>query len=281
MHFKRWVVLNIRIFCSFANSILFVVMSVKISCKIFISYFLLSLFFSCGSKKDIYYLQDLKEKDSLNVYYSEYKIKIDDVLKIDISADIPESTLIFKNPSITNSNNKESLLYNGYQVSTKGYITFPFLGEIFVKGFTISELKKYIRDLIIQDDLINSPTVDVKLLNANFTILGEVNMPGRYEFFKNNINILEAIGIAGDLTINGKRNDIKLIRFNNDSKTVYNIDLTNSSFFEDSVMQIFSGDIIIVNPNTTRVKNAGIIGNSGTLLSLLSFILSSIIVINN
>ena len=87
--------------------------------------------------------------------------------------------------------------------------------------------------------------------------------------------------MAGDLTINGDRKEIKILR-DFDSKTkIFNIDITNANFIKNSGFQIISGDIIIVNPNSNRVKNAGIIGNSGTLLSLLSFILSSIIVISN
>tara|TARA_B100000963_G_C22523840_1_gene624341 strand:- start:225 stop:1001 length:777 start_codon:yes stop_codon:yes gene_type:complete len=257
-------------------------MKTNLITKIINIFLISSIILSCGSKKNIYYVQNLKDNDILNVSYFEHKIKVDDVLKIDVTAEIPESTSIFKNSSVNSTNNKESFIYNGYQVNTMGYISFPSLGDIKVKGMTITELKEHIKELIIKDDLINSPSVDIKLLNGNFTILGEVNMPGRYEFFKNNINIFEAIGIAGDLTINGKRNDIKLIRTSDEkTKTIYNIDLTKSSFIENSTMQIFSGDIIIVNPNTTRVKNAGIIGNSGTLLSLLSFILSSIIVISS
>ena len=133
----------------------------------------------------------------------------------------------------------------------------------------------------MESDILVNPFIDVKLLNSYFTVLGEVNMPGRYDFLKNNMNILEAIGVAGDLTINGKRKDIKLIRkdFLNET-SVYSIDLTSLESVTKNY-QIFSGDIIVVGQNSNRVKNAGIIGNSGTLLSLLSFILSSIIVINN
>ncbi|MFL2610540.1 MAG: polysaccharide biosynthesis/export family protein, partial [Flavobacteriaceae bacterium] len=124
------------------------------------------------------------------------------------------------------------------------------------------------------------PYVDVKLLNAHFTILGEVNKPGKYEYFKNNMNILEAIGMAGDLTINGMRKDIKLIRDYNGEIKVSSIDLTKKSFISDN-FQIFSRDIIIINPNETKIKNAGVIGNSGTLLSLLSFLTTLIVLISN
>ena len=112
-------------------------------------------------------------------------------------------------------------------------------------------------------------------------MLGEVNRPGRYNFINNNLNILQAIGIAGDLTINGKRKDIKIIRFNNGNLEHSVIDLTTKDFINSKYFQIFSGDIILVNPNNSRVKNAGIIGNSGTLLSLLSFLLSSVILITS
>jgi len=105
--------------------------------------------------------------------------------------------------------------------------------------------------------------------------------PGRYDYLKNNLNLLEAIGMAGDLTITGNRNDIKLIRRINGEEIISSVDLRSNILLNDKNFQILSGDIIIVNPNSTRVKNAGIIGNSGTLLSLLSFILSTIIVTNN
>ena len=82
-------------------------------------------------------------------------------------------------------------------------------------------------------------------------------------------------------TINGSRKDVRLIRDIGKNKSISTIDLTSKNLFENDNFQIFSGDIIIVNPNTTRIKNAGIIGNSGTLVSLLSFLLSSIILITN
>jgi len=175
---------------------------------------------------------------------------------------------------------KEAMLFDGYQIDTEGYISFPSIGKIFLKGLTIREAKTLLTQRIINEKILIDPIIDIKLMNSYFTILGEVNIPGRYDFLENNLNIFEAIGYAGDLTINGKRNDIKIIRQNNIKNQIINLDLTKSDFMINNY-QIFSGDIIIVNPNNSRVKNAGIIGNSGTLLSLLSFILSSIIVISN
>ena len=228
-------------------------------------------------------MQDIDESTNYITDYIDYKIKVDDILKIEIFTEDPEATLPF-NPNalqLNRNTTKVSLIYEGYLVDSKGNINFPTLGIVKVVGLTLNQIRTKIFKELSDGGFLVNPLVDIKLINSSFTILGEVNLPGRYEFIKNNLNILEAIGIAGDLTINGKRKDVKLIREdNNGNKNVKSIDLTKAEIMTKD-FQVFPGDIIIVNPNPTRIKNAGIIGNSGTLLSLLSFILSSIIVIRN
>ena len=237
--------------------------------------------FSCSTKKDVLYLQDTKELMSDSFTYNDYKIKIDDILKINIK--IPEGQSLIKNGFNQNVQNitKESSKLEGYQVDSEGFLNLPYLGRKIVLGLTIKELSNFLKNEIEDGGILINPIIDIKLINAHFTILGEVNNPGKHEFLENNLNILEAIGFAGDLTINGKRNNVILIREKDNKRTIVEVDLTSTEIFSSPYFQIISGDIIIVNPNTTRIKNAGIIGNSGTLLSLLSFFLSSIIVINN
>ena len=133
----------------------------------------------------------------------------------------------------------------------------------------------------MDEGLLTNSTVDVKILNSYFTVLGEVNKPGRYNFLKNNMDIFQALGIAGDLTINGKRSDVKILRKHDNKIVVNSVDITSSDLLLPENFQIFPGDVIIINPNDARVKNAGIIGNSGNLLSVLSFILSAIILITS
>tara|TARA_B100001250_G_scaffold149451_1_gene128055 strand:+ start:53231 stop:53995 length:765 start_codon:yes stop_codon:yes gene_type:complete len=245
-------------------------------------YFCVTTIFSCSTKKEILYVQNISSQDTYSYEFIEYQIKTDDILKIDVNSEIPEAATAFNPMGIgANLSDKTSMLYNGYQVNNEGYINFPSIGEIKVQDLTISQIRELIYDTIVKSGILINPSVDVKIINSHFTILGEVSMPGRYEYLKNNMNILEAIGMAGDLNITGKRSDIKLIRDIKGKKSVYNIDITDKNILLNNAYQIFSGDIIIVNPNTTRVKNAGVIGNSGTLLSLLSFLLTSIIVINN
>ena len=251
--------------------------------KFLLSLNLLLILSSCSTKKELLYLQNFEDKGSYISEYSEYLINIDDILKIDVNSDNPEASYIFtRNGVVANpTNSKENMLFNGYQVDKDGYINFPTIGNVYAKGKTIRDLRDYLFDKITNEGYLIDPFIDIKILNLHFTILGEVNRPGRYEFIKNNLNILEAIGIAGDLTINGKRNNIKIIREENGNKSIKSLDLTDTNILSNQSYQIISGDLIIVSPNYSRVKNAGIIGNSGTLLSLLSFLLSSIIIITN
>ncbi len=170
-------------------------------------------------------------------------------------------------------------MFSEYKVDQSGYINYPNLGKIYVAGQTLTEFEKTLSQMLSEKGVLIKSSIDLKVLNMSFTILGEVNSPGKYFYDDENLNIMEAIGMAGDLTINGKRDGIKLIRDIQGNKTVYEMDLTKANILKNTVFQISSGDVIIVDPNSARIKNAGIIGNSGTLLSLLSFLLSSIIVI--
>ena len=223
-------------------------------------------------------MQDISTTNPLDVSFSDYKINVDDILKIDVSIESVELSTIYNKNISSNVVNRESSILNGYKVDFNGNINFPTIGSLNILGMTTSEVADHIRNKLIQLGKLVNPSVDVKIVNSYFVLLGEVKSPGRYIYDRNNMDILQALAYGGDLTINGERKDIKVLRQQGNSKSVMQIDLTKSDFLESEMFQIFSGDIIIVNPNTSRVKNAGIIGNSGTLLSLLSFLLSLIIV---
>ncbi len=246
-------------------------------------YFLILIItFSCASKKSIFMLQDLSDKDVINYEFEDYKIQKDDILKIEVKTnDLRTRIGTENNFNQFQNTTRESLIYDGYMVNSNGFIDFHGLGKIYVKGLTVNEIKSEIFRLLTDGKILTNPIVDIKILNSHFTILGEVNQPGRYNFLNNDIDIFQAIGMAGDLTINGLRNDIKIIRNSDGKKMVSSIDLTNSDFINDGFFQIFSGDIIIVNPNSSRVKNAGIIDNSGSFLSLVSILISTIILFTN
>ena len=208
-------------------------------------------------------------------------IQIGQSLSINISTPIPEASIQFNKIRTTTANSAEILRIQGYNVDINGDINFPVLGRINLKGLKIIEAENHIRNLLLNKGLLKNHTVEIKILNSNFTVLGEVNNPGTFFYYENSITLFKALGFAGDLTINGKRDSVKLIRESEGYKFVHELDLTSASFLNSQFYYLESGDIIIIDPNTNRIKNAGIIGNSGTLLSLLSFILTSIILITN
>ena len=244
-------------------------------------FILLFFVFSCSTKKDILLIQNSNENSLADVNYKQYLISVDDVLKIDVFSQEIELSLEFNRNRQNVNQTKETMLFNGYQVNSEGVIDFPGVGKLKVEGLTVSQVSDIIFDRLVKKGLLNNPSVDVKVLNTFFTILGEVNNPGKYDYFQNNMDILQAIGMAGGLTINGERKNIRIIRNIGDKRELFLVDLTSSNFLNSESFQIFSGDVIIINPNNSRIKNAGIIGNSGTLVSLLSFLLSSIILITN
>ncbi len=255
--------------------------------KRFFVFLLLSLLYqSCSTKKEVIYFQNLDNDSKINNLdfkgYDELLIKNDNILRIQIFSPNPEETIEFnKTNNYQTATNLDILKIEGYLVDNKGYINFPILGKVNVGGKSINQAQDVIYKALLDGGYLNNHTVEIKVLNSHFTILGEVNNPGKYFYLNNNVNILNAIGMAGDLTIKGKRSEIKLIREIEGKNSIYNIDLTSTNLFNSDIFQIYSGDIIIVNPNINRIKEAGIIGNSGTLISLLSFILTSIIVISN
>lgn len=244
--------------------------------------FIFFLIFSCSSKKDILLIQDTNNLSQYKLNFDEIIIKPDDILRIKISSKSPELSGLYSfNQPVNNVSSIQNEQINGFLVNSDGFVKIPMLKPILVKGLSLNQASDLIQQQLTESgELINS-SVDVKIMNAYFTVLGEVNIPGRYNFIENNMDILQAIGIAGDFTINGKRDNIKILRKKDSILTVNSIDLTSSKLLSSKFFQIFPGDIIIINPNQAKIKNAGIIGNFGNLLSVLSFILSSIILISN
>lgn len=244
-----------------------------------LSLILIFLITACSSEKNILYLQE--KNDNISVQYKDYLLQTDDIIKVTFNGLKPSVALGYSNENLsTLPSTLDVMKLEGFQVNQDGFINIVGIGEVLVRGLSISDLMKKLKNTLITKGLLTEPSIDVKLLNASFTVIGDVAMPGRYNFLKNNLNIFEAIGMAGDLNITGQRDNIKLIRTIDNKKTIVNVDLTKLQSVNNN-FQIFSGDIILVNPNTTKIKTAGVIGNSGTLLSLLTFLLSSIILLTN
>ncbi|WP_394907303.1 polysaccharide biosynthesis/export family protein [uncultured Mesonia sp.] len=238
---------------------------------------------ACTSKKDILYMQNIDQHtpaQTLDLYTEKY-IQVNDILKIDVTALNEESLTPFKFKKTqamgaTNLNGPAVLL-EGYLVNKDGAIDYPGLGNIQAAGLTTQELKEVI-ELRLQK-FVRDAQVKVRLVNFKFTVLGEVKAPGTYSITDENISIPQALGMAGDLTIQADRNHILLVREINGERVHQRIDLTQTDWMNSPYYFLKQNDILYVTPNTAKVKSAGIVGNLGTLLSVFSILLSSAVLI--
>jgi polysaccharide export outer membrane protein len=231
---------------------------------------------SCTSKKEILYLQDIDAKAEAMVNYEDPIIQPNDILKITVNTALPEAAAPYNNVSAQGMvpQNIQLLQLDGYLVSLTKTINFPVLGEISVADKTTGQLAKDIKSRLELGGHLSDPSVNVRLLNAKVTILGEVNQPGTFNFTEQNITVLQALGYAGDLTIRGKRDDILITREVEGVRRISHIDLTSSDFMDSEFYFVKPNDVIIVNPNDPRVKNAGFISDIGVLLTIASLALS-------
>lgn len=240
----------------------------------------LLIFSSCVSKKELFYLQDIQSYNS-EVISSQNILQENDILKIDVTSLEMNASIPYNKASAVNNlgNTLELFQLNGYLVSSKKTINFPILGEISVAGKTTEDLEQFLKQLLESDGHLINPNVTVRMLNSKFTILGEVNRPGTYTFTEKNITLLQALGLANDLTIDGSRKDIRVIREFDGKRTSTFLDLTSASWLNSPYQNIQPNDVIIVNPNTKKIKSAGLAGNISIVLSIASTILSTIIIL--
>ena len=242
---------------------------------------IITLFQSCVSKKEMLYLQDLESYNNTDVTFTNHTLQVDDILKISVGALMPEAAIPYNNLTGASvvANSIDVMKLDGYLVSKNYTINFPVLGELSVKDKTTQDLENDIKKLLVEGGYLINPNVTVRLLNAKFTILGEVKQPGTFFFTENNISLLQALGLAGDLTINGSREDVMVLRRIDGVQTTERINLTSASWLSEPYQMVKPNDVIVVNPNSAKLKTAGYVGNVSTILGITSLLLSSIILL--
>lgn len=241
---------------------------------------------SCSTKKQILYLNDMNKLNiDSKIDYSLFNsnIEVGDILQIDIQTVVPEAALPYNNfkQRQNNSQNIDLKKLDGYVVDNFKMINYPVLGKISVAGLNESELEKKITNLLLDGNHLMNPTVRIRTLNSKITILGEVAKPGTYPFFDKNLNIFQALGYAGDLTIDGKRKNVILIREENESREIYKFDLSKSNLLNTSYYYLKNNDVLIINPSYNKVKSAGFVGSPSSVASIASILLSITLLILN
>lgn len=241
----------------------------------------LALFLGACTPKNITYIQDFNEGVVIeNATRKAMTVQPEDKLSIIVHSKDPELAALFNLPVISNNVNNITSRTSGtsasqrnygvsqgvssYTVSADGTIEFPVLGTLHIGGMTRNEIAAFIKGELIGKNLIKDPTVTVEFLNSGVSILGEVRSPGRYDMNRDNITLLEAIALAGDLTIQGKRENVKVVREEVDgTMRIYEMDLTQGDKLMSSPGYFLKqNDVIYVEPTNIRKRETTVNGNS-------------------
>ena len=240
------------------------------------------LTFSCVSPDQLTYLQIEEETQSDSLFYSlqrsKYDVQPNDILSITIRSFDEATSALFNTTSATQTLNAAAgdlLFYlNGYTVDFEGNIDMPVIGSLNVAGKNVDEIK-----LLVQAELNNyfmesSVFVNVQLAGVRYSVIGDVSRPGKYVIYQNQVNIFEALALAGDITMVGDRKQIQIVRQEGDGVIVIDLDLTDGSVLSDPYFFIQPNDIINVKP--LKVKSLGI-GTTGfqTIASVLAVLAST------
>jgi len=245
--------------------------------------FIILSLFSCATKKDVLYLHDLDISKTDTFKWTDFTIQSGDIVSILITSDSPELSAVYNimPPQQPGGMQTEMMNLRGHLVTSEGIVTIPVLGTQNIKGLTLEQAQNQIQNELIDKGYLKNPIVICRLLNSKVTVLGEVRSPGTYTFYENNMTLLQALGLAGDLTIKGERREIRIVRIENGIQTYGSIDLTQKDWFTSPFYFVKPNDVIIVSPNIAKVKTSGIIENPGNFIGLLSVILSTYIIIKN
>lgn len=211
---------------------------------------------------------------------SDDVIHQNDILSISISSLNPEASAIFNTTnnfvisSTTASGNSAQAA--GYLVNKDGFIELPILGNIKAAGITKKQLKDNITKTILEKKLLINPIVNIRYLNFEVTVLGEVNRPTVITVPSEKISLLKALGLAGDLTIYGRRDNVLLIRETDGKRKTRHINLNSSNFFNSPYYYLQPNDVVYVEPNKAKVATAT---RSQQLLPIVLSVLSIIVIV--
>lgn len=239
---------------------------------------------SCIPQKDLTYLQVPEGAESDSLFYTiqrqQYIIQENDILNVTVRSFSEEAAMAFNNARTQNLQNVgDGYFYiTGYSVDTQGMIELPVVGKVQIEGLTVEEAKSKINEklsLYFQEDAIFT---NIQLSGIRFSVVGEVNRPGKYTIYQNQANIFEALALAGDANVYGMRRDVQIIRQYPEGVRVIELDLTSVEVLTNRDFMIQPNDVINVKP--LKQKSWGI-GEQGftTFTQVLSILSSSVIIV--
>lgn len=223
------------------------------SYKLLTGFIIVMFLSSCVNLKKVELMQEKSITDYsneiINAKQEEYKINSGDHLYVKVFSSDANTSKMFQTdfPELMNS----SYIYlNSYKVDDEGYINYSFAGKIQVKGLSVSEAQSSIEAML--EEYYKDINVYVKLVNFDVTILGEVNSPGTYEVSREQLTLLQALGLAGGITDFGRAQHVTLIRKSTNGNIVKKIDLTDNGILESELLYLLPDDVIYVAPRGAK-----------------------------
>lgn len=255
---------------------------------LFVLVFLMS---SCDVSKRITYFQDIQDHQTISGKTEqptpEIRLRPEDKISIIVNTKVPELTSLFNLPytarilgQSTDYINNVNQGTSAYIIKADGTIDFPVLGAVQAAGLTRDELSSYIKEELINRNLVNDPVVTVEFVNLQFSVMGEVRVPGSYKITRDHITLLEALSMAGDLNIDGRRDNVLVLRPNVTGEiTAYSVDMRSFDNVKNSpAYYIHQNDYIYVEPNKKRANqstvNANTVQSASFWISVVSLLAS-------
>jgi polysaccharide export outer membrane protein len=239
-----------------------------------LNYILLLLvicFSSCVSNKNIAYFQfdEIDQEKVSNVYKTVFKA--DDLLQITVASDDLEAVKPFNLPAVAFSASTNSVVAQpqqlSYLIDSNGEIDFPVLGKLKIGGLSREETVHMLKSRLTPDYL-KEVTINIRISNFRVTVQGDVRKPGTYNIPNERVTILDAIGLAGDLNISGKRDNVLVIREEGNLKKEYRVNLLSKKTYTSPVFYLQQNDIVYVEHNYAKIQSASANTNTGLFISI-------------
>ena len=241
------------------------------------------LLMSCNTSKEILYFQDINVNQPEVISGArDITVQPKDLFSILVSCMDPLWAALFNltraQARVGTGGVSSGGEVSGYTLDDKGNIDFPVLGTLHIAGMTKSQIAALVKQKLIDENLVKDPVVTVEFMNLYFSVLGEVKSPGKYSITKDQITLLEAISMAGDLSIYGKRDAVVVIREENGERVTHWADLRSKEVFNSPVYYLKQNDVIYVQPNKVRAGQSTLNENSvksvSMWISIASFLTS-------
>lgn len=243
---------------------------------------------SCLHVKDIAYFQKVKtnsnpEKNKGNTEFNyDARIKPKDLLSISVVSSDPEASRIYNlivpevsDPTVLKSSLLSQPSLQSYLVDNRGNINFPVFGKIKVAGLSSQQLEEFLKKELAPAFSKEIPIVTIRIINYTVNVLGEVYKPGKYQTSNDRLTIFDGLALAGDMTIYGRRNNVKVLREQADgTKNYYTLDLNDRDVIYSPAYYLEQNDVVYIEPNSSRVRSSNFGGAESFGISALSVLFS-------